>query len=83
MEYNWNFVEGSRFSHVLRLKGLYHHDDMTRFMLITFHRYLLKKDLDTDKLIASLLVERGKKIKTEQDKMKVISVETKPIPKNN
>jgi hypothetical protein len=78
MEYNWNFEEGSRFSHYLRQKGLTHTEDMTRFMLISFHRHINGKPLQTDELIAQFVSERKKKIQEEKDKMKVISIEKKP-----
>lgn len=77
MEYNWNFVEGSRMSHHLREKGLSHHDDMVRFMLITFHRHITGKSLDTEILISKLKEERAAKLKAEQDKLEVISIERK------
>jgi hypothetical protein len=77
MEYNWNFVEGSRFSHHLREKGLFHHDDMVRFMLINFHRYLVKKPLDSGTLINKLKEEREAKIKAEQEKLEVLSIQKK------
>jgi len=79
MEYNWNFAEGSRFSHFLRTKGLTYPEDMTRFMLITFHRYIRNAALDSDALILTISNERTQKIKKEQDKMPIISTETKPI----
>lgn len=82
MEYNWNFDEGSRFSHVLREKGLTYTEDMTRFMLITFHRHLSGKPLDTDVLISKLIEQRMKKIKEARDKQPIIKVETrKVVPK--
>lgn len=77
MEYNWNFVEGSRFSHLLREKGLFHHDDMVQFMLITFHRHINKKPLDTELLVKKFKESRESKLKAERDKLKVISVEPK------
>lgn len=82
MEYNWNFEEGSRFSHYLRMKGLLYTEDMTRFMLVMFHRYINKKPLMTDKLVAQFISDRNKKTKDEQEKMKVISSEKKIISKN-
>lgn len=77
MEYNWNFDEGSRFSHVLREKGLTYTEDMTRFMLITFHRHIVGKPLDTDALIDKIIKERNKKIQEQRDKYPVIKVETR------
>lgn len=83
MEYNWNFAEGSRFSHFLRQKGLSFTDDMTRFMLITFHRHVAAADVESDALIAKIVKEREAKLKAEQEKSTLISTETKQISKNN
>ncbi|MFZ1749694.1 MAG: DUF6794 domain-containing protein [Saprospiraceae bacterium] len=83
MEYNWNFAEGSRFSHYLRQKGLSYTEDMTTCMLILFHRQILQTPLQSDVLIAKIIEERNKKIEAERAKMPVISIETKPPIKNN
>ncbi|MBC7885064.1 MAG: hypothetical protein H7X99_06285 [Saprospiraceae bacterium] len=83
MEYNWNFDEGSRFSHVLREKGLTYTEDMTRFMLIIFHRHVSNKPLNTDKLITKLVEERMKKELIERDKHMLIHQETRKIEKKN
>ena len=63
MEYNWNFEEGSRFSHYLRQKGLIYAEDMTKFMLIIFHRHLKQSPLNIDDLIKKMAEERKRKIK--------------------
>lgn len=51
MAYNWNFDEGSRFSHYLKSLGLFHTDDMIDFMLVSYHRHLLKKDQEIEKRV--------------------------------
>ena len=79
MEYNWNFEEGSRMSHYLRKKGLVYTEDMTRFMLITYHRHVNKRKPDTDALIQRILEERRKKQKAEEDKLPVIHSEKKKL----
>ena len=83
MEYNWNFEEGSRLSHYLRIKGLLYTEDMTRFMLVTFHRFINKKPLKSEELISQFIAERKKKTKEEHEKMKVLQIEKKIIPKND
>lgn len=82
MEYNWNFAEGSRFSHYLRQKGIIYTDDMTRFMLILFHRQVVGHPLDVDKLVKKIVDERTKKIEEERKTYKVISTEVKLNSKN-
>lgn len=74
MAYNWNFDEGSRFSHYLKGLGLFHTDDMIDFMLVSYHRYLLKKEQD--------IPTRIKKYKEKREKEKMKN--QAPIPvKNN
>lgn len=82
MEYNWNFEEGSCFSHYLRQKGLIYTEDMTKFMLIIFHRHIKQSPLYIDDLIKKMADERKRKIKEEKEKLPVISTEKKIIPKN-
>jgi len=57
---NWNFYQGSRFSHYLKQKGLLHPDDMAQFVLRTFHRKLSGKPLEEEPIIKELAVERKK-----------------------
>lgn len=80
MEYNWNFEEGSRFSHYLKNKGLVYTEDMTRFMLITYHRHIMGKSLKSDQLIKRIIEERKKKQKEARDKMPVLHSEIKKSP---
>jgi hypothetical protein len=58
MEYNWNFEEGSRLSHYFRNKGLRYTEDMTRCMLILFHRHVCGKPADLDALIDEIIKKR-------------------------
>ena len=82
MEYNWNFAEGSRFSHYLRQKGIIYAEDMTRFMLILFHRQVVGNPLDVDKLVKKIVDERTKKIEEERKTYEVIRTEVKLNSKN-
>ncbi len=43
ISHNWNFEEGSRFSHYLKGKGILKSDDMVNFTLISYHRHIMKK----------------------------------------
>lgn len=60
MAYNWNFDEGSRFSHYLKELGLFHTDDMIDFMLVSYHRYLTKKPQEVEARVKALLEKRKK-----------------------
>jgi hypothetical protein len=62
MSYNWNFDEGSRFSHFLKQLGLYQSDDMIDFMLISYHRYLTKRPIDAPQIVKMQIEKRNKKI---------------------
>ena len=69
MIYNWNFYYGSRLEYYLKQKGLMHPDDMADFLIISFHRYLNNKDLNTGELIKKFNKKRWevlkKKFKTD------------------
>jgi hypothetical protein len=81
MEYNWNLVEGSRFSHHLRQKGLTYSDDMVRFMLIVFHRHVSGKPLDEESLAKQIVEERKRKVGEETSRLQVIKEEVIPAKK--
>ncbi|MFT4565430.1 MAG: hypothetical protein ACI9FN_000383 [Saprospiraceae bacterium] len=51
---NWNFYEGSRLSHHIKSYGVTLPDDMARFLIISYHRYLRDAPIE--------LKERGNKI---------------------
>lgn len=70
MIHNWNFYEGSRFSHYLKNKGLLHPDDMAQFVLITFHRMLKDEPLQEEEVIKYLATERKKVAEEFYDKKK-------------
>ncbi|MCE2788963.1 MAG: hypothetical protein LW630_03500 [Saprospiraceae bacterium] len=72
MEYNWNFQEGSRISHLLRKKGLTYTEDMTTVMLILYHRHVVGRELNVDALIAEIAESRRKKIEEEKSGLQLI-----------
>lgn len=48
---NWNFFEGSRFSHYLKTElGVNHPEDMAQVVMIAFHRYLNERPLGVKEL---------------------------------
>lgn len=49
--HNWGFYGGSRLSEFLRGVGIYHPEDMARFVIITYHRNLHRKSLDVKALV--------------------------------
>lgn len=60
---NWNFYNGSRFSHYLKQKGILHPDDMAQFVLRTFHRHLNDLELNEEALITELEEARKKEVR--------------------
>lgn len=79
MEYNWNFEEGSRFSHHLRELGLTFPEDMVTCMLILFHRYVNEKPLNEKSLIDELSAKRKTWLEAQEAKKEVLSTETRKI----
>lgn len=83
MTYNWNLDEGSRLSHLLRLKGLTHTEDMVYTLLVLYHRHIMEKDLNADLLIAEVVERRKKKIEEARSKQVVIDSFRVKVPKEN
>ena len=81
MIYNWNFYEGSRFSHYLKEMGINHPDDQAKFVIVVLHRKLNEKDLDMDNLILQLQEER--RILFEKTNKPVVIKEEKKIKQKN
>lgn len=48
---NWGFYEGSRLSHYLKELGIHHPEDMSRFLLVSFHRHLNEQSLLVDQQV--------------------------------
>lgn len=63
---NWNFYDGSRFSHYLKEMGVSHPDDMAQFTIVSWHRHLNGKALE--------LVERARHY--EELRKSLLKVET-------
>jgi len=67
MIYNWGFYEGSRFSHYLKGLGIFNPDDMSRFVMLSYHRNLNRKPLNVKEQITQIQEmrkqERDKKLK--------------------
>ncbi|MFT5164958.1 MAG: hypothetical protein ACI8P3_000182 [Saprospiraceae bacterium] len=72
MIYNWGFYEGSRLSHSIRQMGIYHPDEMARFIIITYHRYLNKEELKVKELIEQFAEQQEKAKEARKSRGKVI-----------
>lgn len=77
MEYNWNFQEGSRFSHFLREKGIWHVDDMVEFMIILYYRHVGQKPLNIDPLTENIIKNRKEKQKQALDNNTIGTIDKK------
>jgi hypothetical protein len=82
IEYNWNFQEGSRMSHLLRKKGLTHTEDMTYTLLVLYHRHICAKPLESDVLIKQVAEERKAKIALEKANATVVDSFRIQVPRN-
>lgn len=79
MMVNWNFFDGSRLSHHLRTYGVTLPDDMAKFLIVTYHRYLRMVPLE--------LEERGQQIfdlrKAEQEERNKAKIVIQEISKSH
>ncbi len=64
MAINWNFDEGSRFSHYLTKLGLLYRDEMIDFMLISYHRYLNKRPQEVEQRVKTYAEKRKKPVES-------------------
>lgn len=79
---NWNFYEGSRFSHFLKELGIHHPDDQAQFVIICLHRHLNNKTLKIEELVSDLQLYRLKLLE-EQQKQSFVKEDTIIRKKNN
>lgn len=66
MAINWNFDDGSRFSHFLTKLGLLYRDEMIDFMLISYHRYLNQRPQEVETRVKQYVEKRKKKPENEK-----------------
>ena len=76
MTHNWQFYGGSRLSHYMKTQlGVHHPDDMSRFIIITYHRSLNKKPLQVKELLAQFEAEKLEKQKKRMQKGTILHEE--------
>lgn len=73
--HNWGFYEGSRFSNYINRVGLFHPDDMARFVIVTYHRNLKKSSLDVKNLVERILALRKEQEAAKKEKGKKVILE--------
>ncbi|MBT8219568.1 MAG: GTP cyclohydrolase [Bacteroidia bacterium] len=57
---NWSLDEGSRLSKYMRDKGVFRSDDMAKYILLTYHRYLHGNPLGEEELLIQLAEKYAK-----------------------
>lgn len=79
----WNFYEGSRFSHHLKEMGLDHPDDMTQFVIVSFHRQLNGLPLKVDEQVRSYQDFRKRLNDSRKANTQILKEETRIRKKND
>ncbi|MEZ4984387.1 MAG: DUF6794 domain-containing protein [Saprospiraceae bacterium] len=82
MSVNWGFYGGSRLTVYLNSMGLTHPDDMTRFLLLMYHRHLNKKPLDPKHFIDELIAARKASHTARLLQGEVVDETTRKVPTN-
>lgn len=70
MMQNWQLYKGSRLSYYLNRRGLTFPDDIVEYLIISFHRHLNDKPLNSEALIDSFIEQRKKEYQTRIDSAK-------------
>lgn len=77
---NWNFYDGSRFSHYLKEMEVSHPDDMAQFIMSSWHRHLNDKPLNLEERAIEYR-ERRDKIIMKRDSLEKVTEEKKVTKK--
>ncbi|MEL7220737.1 MAG: DUF6794 domain-containing protein [Bacteroidota bacterium] len=83
ISHNWGFYGGSRLTVYLNQLNLHHPDDMTRFLLVMYHRHLNKKALDPQPVVEGLLKTRAAKEKERLLQGEVIHEESRTLSRDS
>jgi hypothetical protein len=75
---NWGLEEGSRLSHHLQGMGLGFTEDMIRFLMVSYHRHLHERPLDSEQLIEHYQKLRKKKIEEEKKRQEALQKKQPP-----
>jgi hypothetical protein len=78
MIHNWGFYGGSRLSAYIKGLGIYHPEDMARFIIITYHRNLNKKSLDIKELMKTFHEKQNKQKEELINGGEILHQETRP-----
>ena len=73
VQFNWGLDEGSRLSHHLKSKGISVPDDMSRVIILMYHRYLNQQPLKLEQEVVSI-AKRMEEEKAKRDSLKKSTV---------
>lgn len=71
---NWGFYEGSRLSEYLRKLGVYHPEDMSQVIIVSYHRYLNRLPLEVKGQVQAIQDKRKLENEERLKKASVIGV---------
>jgi hypothetical protein len=69
MMVKWGMEDGSRLTHFFQLNQIGFLEDMVRIIMITYHRKINQKPLDTESLFESFRIKRIEEYKRKQDEL--------------
>jgi hypothetical protein len=75
ISHNWGFYGGSRLSHYLKTLGLSFPDDMSRFVIVSWHRHLNDIDLDIENHVEYYRQQRLDEHKAREKEKEIIHLE--------
>ena len=81
MSHNWGFHNGSRLTVNLRSMGIYAPDDMSRFLMILFHRSLNKKPLEIKTLLQQFQEKAEREKQERLNRGTILLEETRQLEK--
>jgi uncharacterized protein DUF6794 len=79
MSYNWSFYDGSRLSVFLQKMGVHNPDDMSRFLIILYHRSLKKQPLEVKSLVEQIAKAEDLRKKERLQKGTIIYEEKRKV----
>ena len=71
---NWGLYEGSRLSHHIKSLGIHHPEDMSLFLLVSFHRHLNDTPLKIEEQVQGFVAKRLQEQENRDSRDSVIQV---------
>ncbi|MEM1219263.1 MAG: DUF6794 domain-containing protein [Bacteroidota bacterium] len=80
--HNWGFYGGSRLSHYIKQLGVTYPEDMSEFIVRTYHRNLNRSPLDVKTLVEEIQARRQSAIDAKKHQGTILYEETRTREKN-